>query len=282
MQYRSTLSAILTLFKNLTFTDSHKSCIRRTPFGELLMPFIEDEKITHNSLKKSDYGINKILITYNRPERAFVLGGKRMTITQTECKLILGIKSGRRRMTIVENKYGSSNSTHGLAVRRFQGIKTLRLGHLRDRIQELMPSDAPTDIEDVIRMIVLHLMTTVFFTSSGDCVKWAYLQYVEDFHRMNQYNWAKEIVDNLMKSIHDNGAATAKGCTPIVLVSNIFFITTLFSFHKSIDILFVKRQLKLLCAKSSIGIMYQNIYCNCLIIECNFLYFLPIDQVTFC
>lgn len=68
-----------------SFSDGSRTCskskmgtalIRQTPFSELLIPFIEDGVIAKKSLRKTDHGISKVLLSYNDVHKTFVFCDK--------------------------------------------------------------------------------------------------------------------------------------------------------------------------------------------------------------
>lgn len=95
-------------------------------------------------------------------------------------------------MTIVEKKYGRKNDNSVIG-RRLNGITRLHIVHLKAEIDKLIVSEKIEDIEDIIRMMVLYLMSSLFFTNWGHGVNMAFVPYIEEIDRMSQYNWAKAL-----------------------------------------------------------------------------------------
>lgn len=68
-------------------------------------------------------------------------------------------------MIISQRKYGTrDNNPKGLTGRRFRASDPIRFPHLKSVIQDLMTSHKKRDVEDVVRMKILYLMATLFFS----------------------------------------------------------------------------------------------------------------------
>lgn len=91
-------------------------------------------------------------------------------------------------------------------------------------MKTLMCSNKIEDIDDVTRIIILKLMVNVFFTTkTSNVVPWHYISYVQDLNRINQFNWANEIVENLLKSLVKREPTSVNGCRILLIVSSILY-----------------------------------------------------------
>ncbi|KAK9286679.1 hypothetical protein L1049_015080 [Liquidambar formosana] len=75
MQFRSNISAMIKLMKNIKLTDMHITELKKTPFWLLFEAFISN-RVDSLRCKKIDDDAVKIIQTYNPKSRAFQLGNK--------------------------------------------------------------------------------------------------------------------------------------------------------------------------------------------------------------
>lgn len=58
-----------------------------------------------------------------------------------------------------------------------------------------MKGEESRDIEDTVKLIILHLMACVLFVVSSDIVHWWMFRVCEDLYDMRHYNWEKCVVE---------------------------------------------------------------------------------------
>lgn len=69
-------------------------------------------------------------------------------------------------MSIVEDNYGS-RTLSAIGRRRFSELEQVCVAHLRGKIEELSLRDDTIDVEDFVKLIVLFVMVSLFFKTSG-------------------------------------------------------------------------------------------------------------------
>ncbi|XP_012857122.1 PREDICTED: uncharacterized protein LOC105976392 [Erythranthe guttata] len=161
-KYRANMPSIVS-FEDINLRPPHYACLRRTPFYHLGVPFAK-HKLSRDDVPGTQNGTFKIMTSYSKTDRAFHIGGKNITITPQDCKLIFGIQSGNTQMTFD----WSRKPQQGLAARRFAAHPSLHQKTLKHQLLQCVDSDNNEDIEDVVRLMILHLMSTVLFNTSAE------------------------------------------------------------------------------------------------------------------
>lgn len=132
-QYRSNLSKVIAFVEDLTLKPAHIALLQRTPFYNFLEPFI-NKRVTTKSVTGTQKGLVKILLTYDRKQKAFIMGGQKMTITLKEVELIFGIPSGNKEVDMSQSSIFDS----AFGRRKFAGYKKVTAADLRVEIEECM------------------------------------------------------------------------------------------------------------------------------------------------
>ncbi|KAL7087270.1 hypothetical protein ACP275_13G057400 [Erythranthe tilingii] len=92
-QFRGGLCKTVTFFRDMPLRQPHLDCLRKTPFYHFVMSFLR-RQITRKSVRGTQSGTAALLMTYDKENKCFNLGGKELVITPEECDLIFGITSG--------------------------------------------------------------------------------------------------------------------------------------------------------------------------------------------
>ncbi|XP_012842539.1 PREDICTED: uncharacterized protein LOC105962762 [Erythranthe guttata] len=88
---------------------------------------------------------------------------------------------------------------------------------LKPKMMEYIDSRDDEDVEDVVRIIILHVLTSCFFVTSGDQVSWWMVQLCDELYKLSDYNWAGYIVEFLMKYVQETEPSLVRGCTTLLL-----------------------------------------------------------------
>ncbi|KAL7126126.1 hypothetical protein ABFS83_14G164900 [Erythranthe nasuta] len=211
-QFRSSLHSTVDFFANVSLRKAHYKCLKRTPFYRLILPFAKHE-ISISQVTGTQIGTVLILKTYNKEDRVFKIGGRELNVTEEDCNLIFGIKSGEKIISIRR----TNKPEFGLTNRKFRDVEKIRLGMLKPKMLEYIDSRDDEDVEDVVRIIILHVLTSCFFATSGDQVSWWMVQLCDELYKLSDYNWAGYIVDFLIKYVQKTEPSLVRGCTTLLL-----------------------------------------------------------------
>ncbi|KAL7108905.1 hypothetical protein ACP275_06G141900 [Erythranthe tilingii] len=210
-QYRSTLTSTITFFNDISLRPAHIRCLKKTPFYYFVMQFA-DKKVDAKFVKCTQIGTAQLLLAFDKEKDKFIIGGEEITITPEECQLIFGINPGH--IEINTNK--SSKPREGLAQRKFRDHVKLKRKYLKPELMKCIGNEDQESVEDVVRLIILYLVTN-FFVTSGSLVGWWTFKYCEDIDMMSQYNWGKAITEFFMSSVRKDKAIDVKGCRALLL-----------------------------------------------------------------
>lgn len=212
-QFRSNLSKLVAFFTNVTLQSYHIDLLKTTPFYHFLIPFV-DKAVNPTCIKGTTHGVVKIINTYNKQQKTFVLGGKQLMITPTECDVILGITSGNKDIDLKDCLVGPAS----LRKRKFPNISEVKPKHLKTQLMQSIESSELVDIQDTIRLIILYVMSSILFVASSEVARWWMFRVCENLDELHEYNWGKAIVDYLMKYVDTKDPQDVKGCTTLLQV----------------------------------------------------------------
>lgn len=75
------------------------------------------------------------------------------------------------------------------------------------------------DIQDTVRIIILHVMSFILFVSSSEVARVWMFRVCEDIGALGTYNWGQAVLDYLMKYVNTKDAEDVRGCTTFIQVS---------------------------------------------------------------
>lgn len=105
-QFCSSMASVARFFDGLMLREVHIECLRRTTFYHFLKPFVKG-KITVGLLHGMQ-GTLQFLMAYNKDEKCFKVGDKKLTIGPREFDLIFGIRFGHQEIDMTKSNAASS------------------------------------------------------------------------------------------------------------------------------------------------------------------------------
>lgn len=192
-------------------------CLKKTPFYTFLEPFI-NKQVNLQYLAGMQHGFVKILVSYSREYKAFVVGGYTLAMSPREFDLIFEITSGDKEVNM---KQCSIDETT-LDQRRFADRKNKKViaTHLKKQLKISMKRSEQQDIEDIVRIIILHTLRFVLFVACSKYASWWMFRICENHNQLCDYNWGKACVKYLMCYIQSKVAQEVRGCTAVLQLIN--------------------------------------------------------------
>ncbi|KAH7865659.1 hypothetical protein Vadar_009442 [Vaccinium darrowii] len=128
-----------------------------------------------------------------------------------------GIQCGERDMELV---HGSKREVDLVKRRRLKAGK-VATSDIKTLVKSLVGKKNKTkeDIEDVAKLLCMFLCVTFLFSTSGNTLSWAHIQYLDDLNEMKEYDWAYEVLESLIQSIEKHRRTPRKvtGCVNLLL-----------------------------------------------------------------
>ncbi|KAI8554873.1 hypothetical protein RHMOL_Rhmol05G0130700 [Rhododendron molle] len=194
---RCNIQAMIRLMNGFPVTPALKDSLKKTPFWHLINAFIE-EKVKSDHCRKFDEVVVKIVKSYDANTKTFRLGNKHVKLEREDVKLIFGISCGNEEI----NQGYCKKEDVQLAVKWKIKGKRLDTSIIKKLLKEKQNSKLEEDMDDIARLLCLCLCGTLFFSTSGTTINWAYVRYVEDLNTIKQYDWVGAICKYLLKSTH--------------------------------------------------------------------------------
>lgn len=69
---------------------------------------------------------------------------------------------------------------------------------------------------DTCWIIIIYLLSSVFFIASGDAVNEWMFRICDDFIALHEYNWGQAVVEYLMKFVQKKKPEKVIGCTVLL------------------------------------------------------------------
>ena len=216
--FRSTLMGSLTLLPKLNLKVAHLDLLKQTPFW-LLIDAIRNGQLTDQSCMKRDKPIMNIIKCYNTEDKKFLIGGKKVSLTKNDIKLIFGIACGEKEI----GQQKTNKSDCAFASRRQINKRRLGSARMKELIDELLNKEEQSDedIQDVVRLICMFIWLTIFFATSGTTITWQHVDCMENISEIKDYDWAKCIADTLHESLcrYCSRPHDTTGCVIALMVS---------------------------------------------------------------
>lgn len=212
-QFRSNLTKVIKFLDGVELQKHHLELLQLTPFFHFLLPFI-NKTVNPKHVKGTKKGLISILDSYDKEQQVFVLAGKKLSITATEFEVIFGIPSGSTEIDMKD----STVSENSLGKRKFSNVLNITPSHLKTEIKQSMHSNMQQDIEDTVKLLILHTMSCVLFVASSDVVRWWMLRVCEDLSKLRDYNWGQSVVNYLTNFVQTSPSENVRGCTALLQV----------------------------------------------------------------
>lgn len=148
-----------------------------------MIPFI-NKAVTPERIKGTKSGVEMILNTYDKTTKTFNIGKKQLHMIAPEFDIIMGIASGNKAIDMRDTHIGPNS----LLKRRFDGISLIKPQHLKVELQKSMISPELIDIQDTVRIIILHVMSFILFVSSSEVARVWMFRVCEDIEALGTYN----------------------------------------------------------------------------------------------
>lgn len=212
---RSTLVSLVKLVKEKTFSEVQKQEIKKSPFGNLLLPIIEKE-LDEAYVRKSDFDALKLVKQYQGWNGRFKLGSKSVRLTEKEITLIFGIQSGPIRIRL-STKRRKPNTRFADRVCS-KDSRVMNISSLRLHFDQAMKRKKLEDAKDVARVLTLFVIATLFCPSTSSRLSWSYLEFVEDLEKSTSYAWSTFITEYLIDELNTKAPKNVGGCIVGLLV----------------------------------------------------------------
>ncbi|KAH7854795.1 hypothetical protein Vadar_017880 [Vaccinium darrowii] len=196
---RCSLLSIIRIVKETELNDQHIASLKRTPFW-LLFDAIISKKLQSDQCRKFDEVVLKIVQSYEEDTEAFTVGSKNIKFTSNHVRLVFGICCGNKEMTETKIKKESTALAKRLEIKESRLSTTT----IERKIKELQKSMKQQDIDDVVRLLCLHLCVMLLFSNKANSINWSYVHYMEDLEKVKEYDWASAVSKYLLDSIHKN------------------------------------------------------------------------------
>lgn len=197
----------------MTLQQCHLEVLQTTPFYHFLIPFINKD-IPPVCAKGTKTGLVKIIETYSKSDKAFIIGGKHLTTTPAEFDIIMGITSGNNNIDMKDYQI----SPNSLLKRKFSGVKIIKPQNLKSELLKSIAGTQLVDIHDTVRILILQVLSCILFVASNEVARVWMFRIVEDLSDLGSYNWGKAVLDYLMRYVDSNEAQDVKGCTTFLQV----------------------------------------------------------------
>lgn len=105
-----------------------------------------------------------------------------------------------------------------LGRRRFLTRKRVTAVDLYNELLQCIEGTTKSDIEDTVRLIILHIVRCVLFVASVDIARGWMFKMCDKLDELRDYDWGKAVVEYLMNYLNNKDAKDVKGCTAFLQV----------------------------------------------------------------
>ena len=218
--YRSNMQVLIKIMEDVKLRDEHIALLKKTPFWLLFDALINKKLKSDHSLKYDDIVV-KIIQSYEKDGKTFNIGGKKVSFTKNDVRLILGISGGEQplKITYKQKKDVSFVKRRNITDRR------LTAKVIRKMIEKYVKSNKQKNVKDTVRLLCLYLCLGLLFSGSGTSIGWDYLQCMEDIEMLRKFDWCEAVRSKLMTSIEHYHEQPSKvtSCVMVLLVNTSTF-----------------------------------------------------------
>ncbi|KAF5742812.1 hypothetical protein HS088_TW09G00872 [Tripterygium wilfordii] len=216
-QYRSNLQSVIREIESLSFRKAHLTELKKTPFWYLIHSIINN-KLDKHKCRKSDDAIIDLIFFFDAKSRTFYINKKKLNITSDDIRLIFGIRDGGN---IIDFGKRTKKIPTEFVRRRFEKCDRLTKVIISDALKLAIQGRQQNDIEDVARLLTLHILVSLFVPNKAQSLGWTYIEYVEDITNVTTYDWSMHILECLYMSLcaNANNPTDVTGCVMSLPVS---------------------------------------------------------------
>ncbi|XP_038712188.1 uncharacterized protein LOC120006279 [Tripterygium wilfordii] len=209
-QYRSNLQSVIREIESLSFRKAHLTELKKTPFWYLIHSIINN-KLDKHKCRKSDDAIIDLIFFFDAKSRTFYINKKKLNITSDDIRLIFGIRDGGN---IIDFGKRTKKIPTEFVRRRFEKCDRLTKVIISDALKLAIQGRQQNDIEDVARLLTLHILVSLFVPNKAQSLGWTYIEYVEDITNVTTYDWSMHILECLYMSLcaNANNPTDVTGC----------------------------------------------------------------------
>ncbi|XP_058220350.1 uncharacterized protein LOC131330688 [Rhododendron vialii] len=206
MSSLNTVVKLLQTIPNGEFTARQIQEIKKTPFADLVFGIVE-AKLDEAYVRKSDTGVLKLVKQYEGIGESFKLGGDSIKVTKKVITIIFGIQSGPTRIVINPTPRVPKSDFADRLCPGPKGQRILTIPILRDFFAKAVKGTTLKDAKDLVRVLCLLLIETLFFPNTQTRVSWAYLDFIEPLENNTLYNWSSFITEEVIHELNLRGSS---------------------------------------------------------------------------
>ncbi|KAM7528848.1 hypothetical protein LguiB_032258 [Lonicera macranthoides] len=197
---------------------THIEAIMRTPFG-VFFNAIYENKIDIKSIDRISKPIMRIMGLYSLKKDGFVMGDKLIQLTADDVALTFGIPKVGNEVVLYPKTMVKATESKFIE-RHFKDMKIIKKDAIVSALNNTLKEEGKEAAEDSARLIILHMVVTIFLASSQGAVGWSFISHIEDFDNIRNIAWAKVFYNHLMQNIkkYYNKPFKTPGCVLQILV----------------------------------------------------------------
>ncbi|XP_024172229.1 actin cytoskeleton-regulatory complex protein pan1-like [Rosa chinensis] len=196
-----------------------KAELKKTPFWNLIEAY-DKGLMTKNTTAKSDREMHRLVQCYKPALKKFKFGNKLAEISVSDVHYILGLPNQKSALTVPNPIDDPKKPTdHPLVQRFFANDRRIKKARIMSCIDEQLREKAPGWIENMTKLLLLHLFITLLFASSGSTLGWSFVKCITDIETMRRYNWARAVRDYLLLCLQAATTGKARqisGCVALI------------------------------------------------------------------
>lgn len=197
----------------------HLDKLKQTPFWTFF-DACNRGLITKKEHRKSDQQIHQILSLYDTRTHKFKIGGRFEAIEVEDVAQMFGLPSHGKEVQI--DNYGCTRCDSSFVKRYFSEDIRVTKKEAENALTKALQADRT---DDVVRLIVILMLTIIFFANSGYTLAWNLVSPIENIKKMKSFAWARAIRDFLRNNLRNSPqGSSVSGCVIMILVRNYIFL----------------------------------------------------------
>ena len=142
--------------------------------------------------------IDHLVRYWDEEAKVFNIKGRTLHFTEQEVALITGLPAKGERVEVLPSL---TRRPEGQFFRKYFAARRADIPHIEEMIDKLSAGELKMEEEDIARMIICLLFSTVLFPHSTRAVHPSLYRYIDDLPRLRSYNWAGAIHKMLVSGI---------------------------------------------------------------------------------